>query len=203
MEKIPYRTKGEKKFEELLKRNGVRYFPKFTLKVAPDQLFTEDKETGKWTDNKKMLLIPDFRLPDYAGFCEVITEPNTLLKRFDKLKRALSRNAKFTFYSDNGQKIIFDAIILERFGVYTNEAFFVIKEFGYEEIGMRQTKAGLSFIRKKGITPEHIGKVTRLTELEKQQIRKLYNMRISNQIGLAKTFNVSQGTISNVISEGD
>jgi len=104
-------TEGERNFVELLDDRGIKYIPK------PGILWVE---SGGY-------IIPDLYLPEYRGYCEIITynAPNESKRR--GVGDAIQAGKKFTFYHSSGKKHYFSPKSLKGFRVNSNDDFFDIE----------------------------------------------------------------------------
>lgn len=74
---------------------------------------------------------PDFYLPSYKGYCEVLSSHQSVIPRLEKLKSAIKEGLKITFYTGLGKKIMLTTEILSRLNIKNNEDLFEIAEFSY------------------------------------------------------------------------
>jgi len=96
-----------------------------------------DQKVFYFEQKTKRFIKPDFYLPSYNGYCEVITSPDTIYGgKLQKLNWIIQEGYKFTFYTEKGSKIMFTKRMLNKFGVKNNSDFFIIKEFPYREVGV-------------------------------------------------------------------
>lgn len=104
----------EQRFVDLLNKYKVAYEPKKVIHLSTDSI-------GQY-------IIPDFYLPDYKGYCEVIWEhPPDEIKRLN-IRKLMIEGERFTFYHTDGEKYTFQKKSLQQFGVVSNDAFFDIRE---------------------------------------------------------------------------
>uniref|UniRef100_A0A6H1ZQH5 Uncharacterized protein n=1 Tax=viral metagenome TaxID=1070528 RepID=A0A6H1ZQH5_9ZZZZ len=183
---MPYMTEGEIGLEFLLFTNHVLYEPKKLLRIRVSE------------QNRSEYTTPDFYLPQYSGYCEVVSSRQSLESRFDKLKHAIQEGNRFTFYDGFGRKIIFTTKLLGYLGLHNNNELFVIKEIPYIEATVAGNKYYCSTLY-----PEYIKPISRKTlrQALKYKVIEAYYKEDISQKETANMFNISQAFVSKLILE--
>jgi len=193
-----FMTEGEMGLEALFIGNSVKYEPKKVIR--------ELQKSRRWSLEVPSMIykiiIPDFFLSDYNGYCEVISTRQSFDQRYDKLRLCLGQGYKFTFYDGKGKKIMFTTKRLNQLGLTTNEDLFTIKELNYG----KSTLSGASFDCN-SLYPEHIPKINKTLERRrtrnylKKTVKYLYFTERMLQRNIAEKLDISQAFVSKLILE--
>jgi hypothetical protein len=184
-------TEGERGLEALFTLNKVNYKPKQRIHAGVNT-----------TSNRYVYAIPDFYLPDYKGYCEVISSKQSLDVRYSKLKYCINKGYKFTFYDGKGRKLMFTKKTLGYIGLKYNSELFVIKELDY---GLA-TLSGTEFICS-ALYPEYIPPIIlsqaclQKRKQLKEKVILLYTVEGWLQKDIAAELNISQTLVSKLYQE--